>query len=77
MSLFSPVLKKIFRDFDYQEHGGVPLLGVNGVVIIGHGKSSPKAIQNMIYRAIGNVRTDINGKIESALNPLKFKEQVF
>jgi glycerol-3-phosphate acyltransferase PlsX len=45
------VLRDSLKDFDYQEHGGVPLLGVNGVVIIGHGRSSPKAIKNMIFRA--------------------------
>jgi glycerol-3-phosphate acyltransferase PlsX len=69
MAVFTPIIKKIFKDFDYQEHGGVPLLGVNGVVIIGHGKSSPKAIQNMIYQAVSNIKKDINTKIENILNP--------
>ena len=41
----------VLKDFDYQEYGGVPLLGVNGVTIIGHGKSSPIAIKNMILKA--------------------------
>ncbi|MCX6165965.1 MAG: phosphate acyltransferase PlsX, partial [Ignavibacteriae bacterium] len=31
-------LKDVIKDFDYQSYGGVPLLGVNGVAIIGHGK---------------------------------------
>ncbi len=44
-------LKKVFGDLNYEDVGGVPLLGVNGVVIIGHGRSSPKAIKNMILRA--------------------------
>ncbi len=57
------VLKSTLKDFDYQEHGGVPLLGVNGVVIIGHGSSSPKAIKNMILRAEEMARKDVNGLI--------------
>jgi glycerol-3-phosphate acyltransferase PlsX len=44
-------LKKILKDFDYQEYGGVPLLGVNGITIIGHGSSSPLAIKNMCLKA--------------------------
>ena len=43
-------LKKVFGDLNYEDVGGVPLLGVNGVVIIGHGRSTPKAIKNMILR---------------------------
>ena len=39
------------KGMDYQEAGGVPVLGVNGVAIIGHGRSTPKAIKNMIFRA--------------------------
>ncbi len=63
-----PIMKKIFSQFDYQTHGGVPLLGVNGNVIIGHGKSTPLAIQNMIFRGIDLINSDINNKIEQALN---------
>jgi phosphate acyltransferase len=69
IAMIAPIFKKIFKGMDYQEHGGVPLLGVNGVVIIGHGKSTPKAIQNMIFKAVETVKKDVNGKIELALNP--------
>ena len=41
-------LKDIFKILDYTETGGAPLLGVNGVVIICHGNSPPKAIYNAI-----------------------------
>ncbi|MFH2004278.1 MAG: phosphate acyltransferase PlsX [Bacteroidota bacterium] len=51
VGLMYRTLKKILKDFDYQEHGGVPLLGVNGISIIGHGGSTPKAIMNMILKA--------------------------
>ena len=61
-------LKKILKDFDYQEYGGVPLLGVKGVVIIGHGKSSPIAIQNMLIRAVEVIRGNVNTSIQQALS---------
>ena len=60
-------LKKIMRDFDYQEFGGVPVLGVQGVCIIGHGQSTPKAIRNMILRAEEMALQDINVQIRNAL----------
>jgi glycerol-3-phosphate acyltransferase PlsX len=41
-------LEQIFRFLDYEEYGGAPLLGVNGVSIIMHGASSPKAIRNAL-----------------------------
>ena len=62
-----PALKKIFKDFDYQKFGGVPVLGVNGVVIIGHGKSTPLAIENMINRSIEQIDRNLNLHIENAL----------
>lgn len=60
-------LKNALRDFDYQEHGGLPLLGVRGVSIIGHGGSTPKAIKNMILKAEEMVRKNINHHIQQAL----------
>ena len=45
------VFKESLKDMDYQSHGGVPLLGVNGISIIGHGSSSPLAMRNMILKA--------------------------
>ncbi|MBE2190507.1 MAG: phosphate acyltransferase PlsX, partial [Candidatus Kapabacteria bacterium] len=56
--------------FDYQKYGGVPLLGVNGVVIIGHGKSSPEAVKNMLVRAKEMVQKEVNKSIESTLKDL-------
>ena len=68
MFLISKTMKTIIKDFDYQEYGGVQLLGINGVSIIGHGKSSPLAIQNMIYRSEKVVRKRVNDKIIAFLN---------
>jgi glycerol-3-phosphate acyltransferase PlsX len=60
-------LRRVLKDLDYQEHGGVPLLGVNGVAIIGHGKSTPLAIKNMIYRAEEMVLKGVNKNIQETL----------
>jgi glycerol-3-phosphate acyltransferase PlsX len=60
-------LRSVLKELDYQEHGGVPLLGVNGVSIIGHGGSTAKAIMNMIYRAEEMIRHDVNGSIRKEL----------
>jgi phosphate acyltransferase len=60
-------LKEVIKDFDYQGYGGVPLLGVNGVAIIGHGKSTPLAVKNMIIRAQETVSKKVNEKIKEVI----------
>jgi glycerol-3-phosphate acyltransferase PlsX len=45
-------LTSALKQLDYSEHGGAPLLGVNGVSIISHGKSSPRAIKNALKVAV-------------------------
>jgi glycerol-3-phosphate acyltransferase PlsX len=51
IGLTKSTLKKALKSLDYQEYGGVPLLGINGISIIGHGTSTPKAFKNMVLRA--------------------------
>jgi glycerol-3-phosphate acyltransferase PlsX len=68
-------LRSVMKEMDYQEAGGVPLLGVNGVSIIGHGGSTPRAIKNMIFLAAQTVRNDVNGKIQEALHTSKHGEE--
>src|SRR5574338_113536 len=60
-------LKKALKSLDYQEHGGVPLLGVNGISIIGHGSSSSKAIMNMVLKAREMHKKDLIKKIENSI----------
>ncbi len=60
-------MRSVMKELDYQEHGGVPLLGVNGVSIIGHGGSTPKAIKNMIFRAEEMIRHKVNIRIQEAI----------
>ncbi len=44
-------LRRFRRRVDYSEYGGAPLLGVAGIVIVGHGRSSAKAVRNAIAMA--------------------------
>jgi phosphate acyltransferase len=44
-------LRYFRRRIDYSEYGGAPLLGVAGVTIVGHGRSSPKAVRNAVAMA--------------------------
>jgi len=60
-------LRGVMKELDYQEHGGVPLLGVDGVSIIGHGRSTPKAIKNMIFRAEETAVRQVPRRIEQAM----------
>lgn len=52
-------LDHVFRILDYTEYGGAPLLGLNGVSIICHGESPPKAIHNALAVAVRAVRSDL------------------
>lgn len=65
--------KKVMKEFDYAEYGGAPLLGVNGNVIIGHGKSNALAISNAISLAYVMVSAKIDKKIASYMK-LKGKD---
>ncbi len=60
-------LRAALRDMDYEEFGGVPVLGVNGVSIIGHGSSTPKAFKNMILKAAEVAQSQLNITIEDAM----------
>jgi glycerol-3-phosphate acyltransferase PlsX len=61
--LASPAFARIRKRLDPSEVGGAPLLGVDGVVIIGHGRSNPTAIKNMIGAAKRAVESDVLGAI--------------
>jgi len=55
---------------DYAEHGGAPLLGVNGVCIISHGASSPRAVRNAIRVAGEFVEHQVNQQIVTRVEHL-------
>jgi len=55
------------KSVDYSEYGGAPLLGVNGLVLISHGRSSPKAIKNAIRAAKEQVEHNVLKKIKEEM----------
>lgn len=67
--LLKPTFSKFKKEIDYSEYGGAPLLGVNGVVIIGHGRSNAKAIKNAIRVSKEEVERKFNERIAEAIRP--------
>jgi glycerol-3-phosphate acyltransferase PlsX len=63
-------LREAYRRLDYAEYGGAPLLGLDGVGIVAHGGSDPRAIKNAIRAAKDAVQQDINGHIIRALGDI-------
>jgi len=68
--LLYPALKYLKRTIDYSEYGGAPLLGVDGVCIISHGRSDAKAIANAIKIARETVETGVIPSIREHLQSL-------
>jgi glycerol-3-phosphate acyltransferase PlsX len=66
--LLKPSFRRFKKEIDYSEYGGAPLLGVNGVAIIGHGRSNANAIKNAIRVAKEEVERKFNEKILEAIN---------
>jgi glycerol-3-phosphate acyltransferase PlsX len=65
--LAKPAFNRVARRLDPDEVGGAPLLGVNGVVIIGHGRGNARAMKHAIFQARLAVERDIVGAIRDGL----------
>ncbi len=65
--LIRPSLKGIRKMMDPAEEGAAPLLGVNGLVFIGHGRSDANAIKNAVRVAKAAVEADVLSSIRSAI----------
>lgn len=65
--LVRPTLRKIKKLLDPEEEGAAPLLGVNGLVFIGHGRSNEVAIKNAIRLAKNAVETGVLESIRTAI----------
>lgn len=61
-------IKKTFKVFDPNDYGGIPLLGIKGIVIIGHGSSTITGIKNMVLRAREMHHKDLIKKLENSIN---------
>jgi glycerol-3-phosphate acyltransferase PlsX len=67
LALLYPSVAALRKRVDWRELGGAPLLGVNGVAIIGHGRSDVKAIQSMIRMAEKSVQQNLVRAIRDEL----------
>ncbi|HET7317781.1 MAG TPA: phosphate acyltransferase PlsX [Nitrospirota bacterium] len=61
--LMRPAFRSLKRRVDYAEYGGAPLVGINGISIISHGRSSDRAIKNAIRVAAELAKSDVNKHI--------------
>lgn len=67
-ALAGKAFRDIFLPFDVETFGGVPFLGVDGISIVGHGRSSLRAIKNMIYMAERMIEQRVNEHIAEVLS---------
>lgn len=63
-------VREVERTFDYEEYGGAPLLGIDGVAIICHGRSTPRAICNALRMAAQSVELGVNATIAARLRAI-------
>lgn len=64
---FEPIVDRIWKRHDFAEYGGAPLLGINSVAIICHGRSDQRAIYNAVRVATEQLRADLIGTISAKL----------
>jgi len=62
-----PALRRFKKKLDYAEYGGAPLLGVQGITIIGHGRSNAHAVKNAIRAAFTASQHGVNKHIQDSL----------
>ncbi len=73
--LVKPALKATLKDFDASEHGGAPLLGLNGLVVKTHGNSTSKEVCNSIIQCVTFKEQQINEKIRSSIQAAQDKKE--
>jgi len=68
-------LTALKRKADYAEYGGAPLLGVQGACLVGHGRSSPKAVRNALRFAHVYATHGVVSDIESKVAELRARQR--
>lgn len=63
--MLKPALRNFRKRTDYSEYGGAPLLGINGISIMSHGRSSTKAVKNAIRIASEMAKSKIHENINN------------
>jgi glycerol-3-phosphate acyltransferase PlsX len=71
--LMKRAIRRLEKRLDYSEHGGAPLLGINGNCVICHGASNAKAIMNAILLASNLTKNRLN---EHLIQELKEKQDM-
>ena len=74
--LAMPALDAVRRRIDAEEYGAAPLLGVQGVCLIGHGSSGSQGVRNAIRRAVEFCEADVVGKIGDKVSVMHKQEQM-
>ncbi|HTP05055.1 MAG TPA: phosphate acyltransferase PlsX [Nitrospirota bacterium] len=62
--MMRPAFRSLKRRIDYAEYGGAPLVGINGISIISHGRSSDRAIKNAVRVATELAKSEVNKHIQ-------------
>jgi glycerol-3-phosphate acyltransferase PlsX len=66
--MLKPMFSYLSRKLDYNQFGGASLLGVNGAVVIAHGRSNALAIESAIDVAYRAVKVDLNKTIAKGIS---------
>ena len=69
--LVKPALKQTLKEFDLEQYGGAPLLGLKGLVVKTHGSSKAVEIKNTVLQCVTFRKQDIIGKIKESLAAAK------
>jgi len=69
--LLRPALRRVRERTDYASQGGALLLGVGGVVVVGHGRSDETAVRSALRYAARCASDDLVARIEAALRGLR------
>lgn len=73
LEVFAPIFGRLMQRIDYAETGGAPLLGINGVSVIGHGRSHAKAVASGIRAAGASAASGYVAATRDALLQLEGK----
>jgi len=67
LPLMRPALRDMAKELNYEEHGGSPLLGLNGILVVSHGMSNAKAIMNALKTAARCVTEQLIASIQRGI----------
>jgi len=62
--MMRPAFRALKRRIDYAEYGGAPLVGIDGISLISHGRSSDRAIKNAVRVAMELAKSEVNKHIQ-------------